>query len=688
MKIQSFELQDFRSHAAAAFALPRVSVLAGPVGSGKTSVLLALAALLCGRNQLTDGRGVGLDEQGRLGTTGFALAGDIVLNGTGAARRIQRVKKGKDHTLLAIPEAKPGTKEQQAALLAAIGAREETLLALLDIRPFLARTQTEQKAEILAVIQPADAAIAVPADKAALLKTYLSVERIDSLGHIEQLYARAFELRRQAKKERDTLIRPERPAAAPGEYPAAGDVQADLAVFGKELAELNRAHSSVSANIQTYEELERWAESPAPTPPEAMGEPELEQEAVIPPATVLVFIEQLELAQGRQATDDCDARVDKLTAAIGKAQAEVAHLAGERAAIEGIASDDNASCPTCHRKLPVKTRERLLSELGTRIAARRDELEALNSNLEHAKVALADWQVSIQALEQQQRDIEAQNRANQQAYERGRGDMERQARQSRENYELAVRIHARAVAAYDAAVKVADERQYQLRQLAAPIEQHRIRLPGLEGEIATLNARITKATEVLARVLELDHANQAFAGAQERWRGLERRCADLEVLVEWLGPKGLPATLFDEWSGPFLDAMGRALTPFNIGPLLIDADEARFRFLLSIEGSGVPAAMLSEGEQLIFEWAYRSALAETTGVNLVCLDAASRLGAGDVLHQLAAAIAGSPHQVLLTLTTEQSSHAETIANVVHGRLFWFQTEEGVSVVTGAALEAR
>ena len=55
MTIETIRLAHYRSHTDTALEMvPGLNILAGPIGTGKTSVLYAIAAAMTGRNMLTD----------------------------------------------------------------------------------------------------------------------------------------------------------------------------------------------------------------------------------------------------------------------------------------------------------------------------------------------------------------------------------------------------------------------------------------------------------------------------------------------------------------------------------------------------------------------------------------------------------------------------------------------------------
>ena len=591
MRIKSINLQNFRSHADTRLKLGRLNVFAGPNGSGKSSVLLALSALLCGRNVLTDARGVGLDEQANTKDgigNGFKLSAEI--EHSGRSRAITRSKGTDGHSFIAVGEAPPTLLDQKAALLAWLGAREACVLALLDLRPLLARFPAEQKAELLAAVQPVNGSLPMPETAKVLVKKYLEIGAIKSIEHAENLYQMVYDMRRDVTRKKRNVIVPESPKVQDGKFPKPDSVAQDIDKFRKQMVGLLEEKSSLSATISVCEGLQ-LEEAPDPT---------WEEEEH--PAQLLARVEGEYLA-----------RRDEL-------QRRTAELERVSLQLETIARDGK-SCFTCGRNLTGAARKKLVAELAAQGRALKTDLVSVGKSLEQSK------------------------------------------------------NHAREVSDKIAQFREAKERAQARRQQAEKIletqpqvEQAKQKLPQVLQAISDLNQRIERGQQVWREVTELERQHVEFRRAKEKANGLFAEIDELETLVEFLGPQGIRAQLLGEWVPPFLERMSGILFGFSMGDATLDLGLDRaFRFLVG----GLPAPLLSEGEQLAFEYAYRAALAELSGLSIVVIDSASHMD--HTAQQALLQRAGERNEQVVMVSTV--SELPDWRGQADARVFWFEKDQ-------------
>lgn len=706
MHLTNLELENFRSHAAAALTLGNLTILAGPKGAGKSSFLAALAACLLGKNYLTDGRGTGLDDQVMLGASGWTVAATMV-NGAGT-RRVVRTKGPKDHSLLAIPEAPIGLAAQQQALLSWLNVRADHLAALLDLRSLFSRSAEDLRTELLAVIKPVDAAIPIPLELRAPLKDILHVEAIESLNVVKALYDRAFDLRTDTRKQSKALVVP--PCPAEDGYPDPAKVAAALAGYRTELAKLvdrsGRLQGAIAtastilqrpavdiAALETELTELRGREIPEEVADTAGHEAELvrlqgeagkfEQES----SEKVVGLASIEVG-AVQTVEVWRKQVSDATATVAVAEA-IASAATERyQAVEPLEGRGTEACPICERHLG----RVLLAKLIHNLTVERDRTEAIlqidvrNRSIALDRLAKAD--AELQDVRKRIGEHSAQAERQRQAFEaRSRAYKEAV-------YEAGVRAnqwHATDLSEHDQAIALLEQRIASEREVAnrrGEIEQAevdaRAELPGIVAEIVLLEKRIEKAVAVLAEVEDLERQRKAYEPAHAQAVALDTRLNHLEALCAWLGPKGIRATLAAEWSAPFIAKMQEVLDGFGLGAISLDSDPSSFGWLLQRPGWGrpLPVLHLSEGQRLEFEYAYRVALAGMSGLGLMVLDGASAL-AGDA-SELFNDARRRGLQVIFTVTAK---NLETFlingpgGDIADAAYYWITNENNVSAVT-------
>ena len=590
MRLTSINLQNFRSHASTRLELGRLNVFAGEKGSGKSSVLLGLAALLCGRNVLTDARGVGLDEQANTNGTGNGFKLSAEIEHSGRSRVITRNKGTDGHSFIAVGEAPLTLLDQKAACLAWLGVREACVLALLDLRPLLARSIAEQKAELLAAIQPVNGSLPVPETAKALVQKHLEIGAIESIEHAENLYQMAYDMRRDVTRKKRNIVVPQVPKVQEGKFPKPDSVAHDLDEFRKHMVGLLEEKSSLSAAISMFENLQ------------LEGAPDPTWEEKEHPAQLMARVEKEHLGRRDE--------LQRLTAEAERVGSQLETLAR-----------DGKSCFTCGRTLTATARNKLLAELGAKGEALKTDLASVQKSLEHTK-----------------------------NYVREISDKIAQFREAKE----------RAQARRQQAEKIL-ETQPQ-------VEQAKQKLPQVLQAISDLNQRIERGQQVWREVTELERQHVEFRRAKEKANGLFAEIDELETLVEFLGPQGIRAQLLGEWVPPFLERMSGILFGFSMGDATLDLGLDRaFRFLVG----GLPAPLLSEGEQLAFEYAYRAALAELSGLSIVVIDSASHMD--HTAQQALLQRAGERNEQVVMVSTV--SELPDWRGQADARVFWFEKDQ-------------
>ena len=113
---------------------------------------------------------------------------------------------------------------------------------------------------------------------------------------------------------------------------------------------------------------------------------------------------------------------------------------------------------------------------------------------------------------------------------------------------------------------------------------------------------------------------EAYTKATEAKKQLDAKQALLDRLVDYCGPKGVQAKLLDSSVGPFQSAMNAVLYGWGF--------ECRLQFepyLFEVGHIGkqlFPLKTISASQRASFAVAFQVALAKTTGMGFVCVDAA------------------------------------------------------------------
>jgi DNA repair exonuclease SbcCD ATPase subunit len=160
MRIKSQRLSQFKNHASSTIDYGDMTVLVGPAGSGKTSVLDALCLGLGGKNRLTDGRGAGAREQIRRGFNESKIELSIE-NGRPDPLSVTRVQTDNRQSLL-VPWG-TDLKGKQALLLEKLGITNDALSVLLDPTLIADRDPEQIKEILLKVVRPTKIDVPKPA---------------------------------------------------------------------------------------------------------------------------------------------------------------------------------------------------------------------------------------------------------------------------------------------------------------------------------------------------------------------------------------------------------------------------------------------------------------------------------------------------------------------------------------------
>ncbi len=256
MKIDSLNLDSFRNHHHTGMTFDHLNIILGRNGSGKSSIVYALEAALTGRCAATDKGGRGLDDLVAVGEKAAriqltATVGDGL---TAEDLSVERTISAKGSSLQ-VGEWTGGVRDQQQALMDALGADADLVSCLLNVSSFTTLTAKEQR-EMLVKIADVDMLVGeleelMGPDLYARWATDNNLSDADTItaDDVERFYKKAYDARAVAKKR---LAEAEGRMAglaesAPADLPPADELPAmreQLAELERQLSQANEAKVS------------------------------------------------------------------------------------------------------------------------------------------------------------------------------------------------------------------------------------------------------------------------------------------------------------------------------------------------------------------------------------------------------------------------------------------------------------
>jgi DNA repair exonuclease SbcCD ATPase subunit len=597
MNIHRIEAANFRCFAHATTPpLRRLNVVAGDNGTGKSTLLDAVAVALTG---CCRGSWAGRSN-GDLRRVGAKTPWSVGLE----LEDEEPIRRG---------EKEGPTSNRQQLIDQQIGIPAQTVLACL-YAGWLTRLERKAAAKLvqdLARPEPVGIPDAIARLAAEHLGAVFSVGGRVGVEALEQLYQQAYDLRRDVKRELAGLGKLEPPVPPAGCEELAGH-GADVVVESiedvvRQLADLRRQR----------EDLVR-AQTPPPDPV-AAERVELKgiRQAIVETRTALDGLPLLDAIDAKRA----DVERRKKDALIGNAQAE-----GEREALREQLARADAEASLARATLQELARDRTkcpscASALGAPAAwSLKEKLEERAREAERA-IAAAKEQLARPAQYVDVRALESEDLV-----------LLRQSEQRRELCERMRRLEVRWKELEEAIAK-------------AESAQKKPAKPAAGGNIAELEERIRKGESILAALQAHRGALEQHAKASTRARVLQDQVNDLERLVEAFGPNGLRTLAGGNTLDAFCARINELLAPAgfqaDFGPLLALQDDPIV--------NGRPARMLSTAEEILFSAAFACAAASCSGLEFVAVD---RFEALDVANRdrLMAMLDASGHQALVLMT--------------------------------------
>jgi DNA repair exonuclease SbcCD ATPase subunit len=645
------------------------TLLAGAQGTGKSSHLHALCAVLTGRTPHTDRRGAGIRDQIRRDQAKAEIELTCQFDGSPTDTIVKRIITETSQSL-EVPWGKNLTS-RQAILTERMGGVDEVPDVLLDPRLFADRSPDEQRQALLKLLRPP--AIEVPqAARAVGIQSLASIQQVDDqIKSLKEGTVRS--LNAVIKNLEETI---------PAETTESEMVEALKGEQG--LRGLENQIQSLALEVQHAEHLLEDARKHSQEVEQAkvlvanLPALRLKQDNLSRDETLLTnlflqhggYEKDLQYAkerrekvvaahdaqeripglrkaheEARTQLQNCSERYRRLAAESqdqkAKADALAASIESLRVSIENLKTIED-KCPTCSRKLTQKAK----TELVVALAGQKTEQEPRWKD----QVQRAE-QVAVEAKEEFSKGISA------------RAEVDRLMQEVSTTEQLSREIYAAIHPEEDIASKLS-EIKADISKLAAkyqaPVGQDvgrsiRDEIKRTTSEIAEaeraeklVNApqpdpmafemKVASLKDVLSQKREMLPVSQEAAAAA---RDTLRRAEDYKAMSARLNTERAKK-LQDDTTAIFQRFFPQA-------HVILDPSGASIAPLASNDGT--PVAHLSSGQKVIFDMGLRIAAARVTGFNLLAMDDANKL-APRAREEMLKCLMASGCQVIMCTTAD------------------------------------
>jgi exonuclease SbcC len=616
--LNKIQLLNFRSHQTTQIELDRFNLFLGPTGGGKTSILDAIAYTLAGRNHWTNSDGKLAQNQIRAGADELGVIASI--DGWGTVNRT----RGEKSQGLTVPGATNGNATvNQARILDRFKVPQETLLAMLDPKPLLSRPPADQRDILLAILRPPKIQPTPPLEAAGITQI-LGVEHLDKIIK-EWKEDKLRDLNRDKRKLEAQEVKKV-------EWPIQNHTEADVrALYDSVLAEKKKLEGH-AVLIQALIDQDE----------EKLAAPKVSVQGLLSPKDAQTLRKQLaglqeELTSWEEDYQGLLETIRQKEEGAGPAlTAKLSSLRSQREKLE--AQEFNPHCETCTCPVDQQKRE-LLEEVSlteTAISQAEEELHDLQESLVLHRQTAKEKEPAITRKRNQLQDVQAK-----------------------------LQQHAAA----EQAQKIISERESP-EGLHRRLEDSRGRLEKENAQIAVAEERRLKGEGYLEQIKEYhrqqkageEHARLYMTLIQEEIPAVERVIAELQRVRAGIMKEGI---------APFLDTMAEFLAPFGITGLAYDLEDG-------FKVGEVEANHLSRGQSaMLFEGAFRAAVARKTGIPLIVLDHDAPVD-DTAKQKLMGLLMRTEAQVLMTWTLSEKPTVPLQPGV---RRFWCELQDSVTQVT-------
>lgn len=642
MKITSIKLEDFRSYTALELAFTgKVGIFRGKNHQGKSTIEQAIQYALAARSEGTNAAGAGADET-------------LIRNGA----EIARVTLGIESDHIATKKLRATLSRKSGRAIAArdsegvdtthimnpfLRDNADILSCLTNSRYFVDLEPAKQKDILSGIVLPAKYDGWNPNIIAASEKVGLETQAFFDNEHpftvISWSYDAAFEARKNVNRDLKNFVQPN------GDVADAGDVteiKAKLKTRRDELTAAQTKRATMVAGVSTPEAIAllkgavnvRIEKAEAKLADEQRNLTEYQAK----------ILDKKQLKANKDAANQ-KAHAEELDVKIATLGIEIKNL---NAAIEKADALED-KCLTCDQTITEDVKATIIRPLYDRREAAKAELRDAGA----ARANVPSFQLAAQALLD----------------------------------------HAAAEKEVTRTTERLQEAQTELRGAQADLEAIGeatiVDTTEVDAEIADLTDRIQRGTEVLTKTTAANERKIAYDAAVERLEKLKEKSALLEKLVAYFGPKGVQATLLQQYVGAFTESMNKVLASWGYQCIL---SFEPFFFGIetgNIEGKRVcwPLKTLSKSERYRFAIAFQVALAMHTGFKFVVIDETDMLdgeGRRGLMQQI---IDSDLDQAILVGTDERDSITPGMAAAADFFMVSSALVDGIPTSSVARLQA-
>lgn len=544
MLIERLSLSNFRNFESAAFFFDTSAgggrtLIVGPNGVGKSTILDAIRWVLTGECRGVDGRGAGQKDLIRQGADIATVT--LVMDGKTYQREVDAA--GARCTV------KPDV------ILGHLGVSKAMLNACLDGASFFDLDHKAAKAMLLdlvgVVVRPED----VPA---------LNLKAPIDLADLDFRYDRAFQDRAAAKKALAAMHVPDLPKVADIDAGAVSDIEAirEARAAAKQAAgDARERWLTAKARAEAIADEVKSARKAVDQVADWKHKIEAQKAMLVEVEAAGAAIAQPVLVEGARSMSDIQRELSDLQAVVSRVQ-------GHKPAGGCVL---NQAIP-CHT--PAK-------EFTEHVAGVERSIKALKSAMKDAEQVTKD-----------QANYDAAVRENKRAADYHRGQIDK----------------------LGALIAEADKGKDRIASLEKEAKGLIRDLPKLESAANETMKADADAERRLLAATSYQQAAQAREQAQARRAKAEAELADLEALVDLLGPKGVRVQVLDRSLGQFTAFVNDALAGFGF-TIAFQVDP------WTVEVNGRPYALLSAGEKLMVGAAFQQALALANELDFAAIDA-------------------------------------------------------------------
>lgn len=601
MRIEAITLKSFRSHKHTVLDMPSVTIVRGANHSGKSSIVQAIELALAGRCQATDERGAGA---GALIRTGENIS-DIVVtlvdpqNGTRLVHCELSLDKGK-----VLDASNPDDPSNLGTeFLHYLKGQSDTLSCLIDTRHFIEKTPAEQKDILANIVLPTQYDFPKNRrDQCEEVELRGINWNLPPVHVIAAAYKAAYEARTGVNRAVKQFQMPTGSVAEAGDET---EIRTKLTERKNELEAVRRRANAEVNDANLHAEKLRNATQRISMAESRLSTEQQDLHAIkkdVLPKTKVSDLEKM--AKG-------EAESKRLAIVIAEKTTE-GHL--RKQDFDRINKlGENLACPTCAQTIP----QEMLARLAEPIVAARNTLADEIKEAQDQMKALGDWQGAKDNLQKHKYATEEVAK------------LERRVAQASDEI---------------TAARAAKE------ALEADVPQ---KDASLADQIADLQERVTKGEGVLQRRIAANQLKLTITSMEERQAKLLKHQVILEELVKYFGAgeKSAMTALLAAHIQPFQDAMNEVLGQWGYQCTL---NFEPFVFGITMGGKTYALHLLSESEQYQFAIAFQVALARTSGLLFVIVDATEIFDAAGRKAMMLGLLAAQLDQIIVLATDERT----------------------------------